>query len=238
MITGDFRKVDLHIHTPKSACYSDKSVTMEQIVDAALAKGLSAIAVTDHNTTEAIDEVKTVACQKGLGIFPGVELSTKGGHCVALFEIDTTADKLALFLESVRADPAKRGDGTALTGDSFEEVLPKIAEHGGIAIAAHIERWPSGFLETSEPRSVKKRIYASPYLSALEITIPQNKLLWNNGQVRDFPQKHACIQSSDAHLPADIGRRPVFIQMETVNLASLKLAFSDYENRIIFPGGD
>jgi PHP family Zn ribbon phosphoesterase len=239
MIRSDgFKKVDLHIHTPKSACYGDKSATMEQIVDAALAGGLAAIAVTDHNTIEAIDEIRSIAGQKGLIIIPGVELSTKGGHCVALFETDSTIAKLKEFLQKVRVDPAKPGDGTALTGDSFEEALPIIAECGGVAIAAHIERWPSGFLETSEPRSVKKNIHSSPYLSALEITIPQNKLLWNTGQVRDFPTKHACIQSSDAHRPSEIGRRPVFIQMEDINLPALTLAFSDFENKIVFPDGD
>ena len=42
---SSFRKVDLHVHTPRSMCYSDKSVTPQQIVDAAVAAGLEAIAV-------------------------------------------------------------------------------------------------------------------------------------------------------------------------------------------------
>jgi PHP family Zn ribbon phosphoesterase len=239
MIPGDtFRKVDLHIHTLKSSCYSDKSVTIEQIVDNALAKGLVAIAVTDHNTVEAVDEIRPIAAEKGLSIFPGVELSTKGGHLVALFETDSPVDKLRAFLERVKAEPAQYGNGTAIIGSTFEEALPVIAEFGGVAIAAHIERWPSGFLETNEPRSFKMRIHASHNLSALEITVRQNKLLWNNGQMRDYPKKYACIQSSDAHLPSEIGRRPVYIQMESINLASLKKAFSDFESKIMFPEGD
>ena len=72
-----FRKVDLHIHTPKSICYSDQSVTPEQIVDAALAVKLEAIAITDHNSVEAISDIRKAARQKGLVVFPGVELSTR-----------------------------------------------------------------------------------------------------------------------------------------------------------------
>ena len=55
-----FKKFDLHIHTPASKCFSDKSVTAEQIVAKAIKEGLSAIAITDHNTGEWID--------KGIGI--------------------------------------------------------------------------------------------------------------------------------------------------------------------------
>ncbi len=230
-----FRKVDLHIHTPKSMCYSDKSVTMEQIVDTALANDLEVIAITDHNTVEAINDVRRIAKKKGIFVFPGVELSAKGGHVIVLFEIDYPVEQLGDFLDYVGVGRERRGDGTVMTGDSVEEVFQKTEERGGIAVAAHIERWPSGFLETNEPRQVKMRIHSNQYLSALEITIPQNKHLWNNGQVRDFPKKYACIQGSDAHSLDEIGRRPVYIQMDGVNLAALRSAFLDYEGKIIFP---
>ncbi|MBA7677884.1 hypothetical protein ES703_86150 [subsurface metagenome] len=230
-----FRKVDLHIHTPKSLCYNDKSVTTEQIADAALATGLEVIAITDHNTVEAVGDVGQIASKKGLFVFPGVELSTKGGHVIAIFEIDSPVERLEDFLDYVGVDRGRRGDGTVMTGDGIEEVFQKIEERGGIAIAAHIERWPSGFLETNEPRRVKMRIHGNKYLSALEITVPQNKRLWNTGQVRGYPTKYACIQGSDAHALSEIGRRPVYIQMEGVSLEALRLAFLDYEAKIVFP---
>ena len=53
--------------------------------------------------------------------------------------------------------------------------------------------------------------------------------------MRDFPRKHACIQGSDAHEPDEIGRRPVYIKMEQVNLEALRSAFRNYETKIIFP---
>jgi hypothetical protein len=64
------RKVDLHIHTPRSFCYSDKTVTAGQIVEAALAKKLDAIAVTDHNTFEGVEDVNRDAKEKGLVVQP------------------------------------------------------------------------------------------------------------------------------------------------------------------------
>jgi len=230
-----FRKVDLHIHTPKSACYSDKCVTPEQVVDTALATGLEAIAITDHNTVEAIDDIRWVAREKGIFVFPGVELSAKGGHVIAIFELDTPVERLQGFLDYVGIAREGWGEADTMARGGIEQVFQRIEERGGIAIAAHIERWPSGFLETNESRRAKMKIHKSKYLSALEVTVPQSKRLWNTGQVRGYPKKYACIQGSDAHALDEIGRRPVYIQMERVGLEALRLAFLDYEARIVFP---
>ncbi len=230
-----FRKIDLHVHTPKSACFSDSSVTPEQIVDAAIAAGLEAIAITDHNSAEAIDEVRRAADGKGLIIFPGAELSTVGGHILALFALNTPLAELRDFLNYVGLDHQQWGDSIHVTSGDTESVFKKIEERGGLAIAAHIERWPSGFLETQLSRAVKMAIYDSDYLSALEITIPRNKTRWNAGAVRGYPRKRACIQGSDAHALSEIGRRPVYVRMESVSLDSLREAISDYEEAIRFP---
>lgn len=230
-----FRKIDLHVHTPKSACFSDSSVTPEQIVDAAIAVGLDAIAITDHNSAEAIDEVRRAADGKGLVIFPGAELSTVGGHILAIFSPDASLAELRNFLIYVGLDQQQWGDSIHLTSGDTEDVLKKIVERSGLAIAAHIERWPSGFLETQQPRAVKMAIYDSDYLSALEITIPRNKTRWNSGAVRGYSRKRACTQGSDAHALSEIGRRPVYIRMESVSLDSLREAIDDYEAAIRFP---
>ncbi|MBI2328195.1 MAG: PHP domain-containing protein [Chloroflexi bacterium] len=227
--------MDLHVHTPKSTCYSEPSVTPEQIVDAALASSLEVIAITDHNTVEAIDDIRQVATKKSLFVFPGIELSTKGGHVIALFELDTPVERLQDFLDYIGIAREGWGDAAIMAGNGIEEVFQKIGERRGLAIAAHIERWPSGFLETNEPRRAKMKIHSNQYLSALEVTVPQNKSLWNSGQVRDYPRKYACIQASDAHALGHIGRRPVYIQMEKVGLPGLRSAFLNYEAKIIFP---
>ncbi len=144
-------------------------------------------------------------------------------------------ERLQDFLDCVGVAREGWGDAATMASGGIEEVFQKIEERGGIAIAAHIDRWPSGFLETNEPRPVKMRIHSNKYLSALEITVPQSKDLWNAGQMGSYPRKHACIQGSDAHAPDEIGRRPVYIQMERVGLEALRSAFLDYEARIVFP---
>lgn len=231
-----FRKVDLHIHTPKSACYSDMSVTPEEIVDAALSDGLEAIAITDHNTVEGIEGVSQAAAERGLHVFPGIELSTAGGHILALFPADMLIEDLRDFLDYVGVDREGQGDAVTQTRGEIENVLWKVEERGGLAIAAHVERWPSGFLETNQPRRVKRAIHGSDHLSALEITVPQNKGAWNNGEMRGYPKRRACVQGSDAHALEDIGRRPVYIRMGNITLDALRVALCAHGTEVAFPG--
>lgn len=233
--TDKLKKLDLHIHTPKSACYGDKSVSPEAIVDAAVSAGLDAIAITDHNSFEAIEQIRKAAEKTNLIIFPGVELSLNEGHFIALFEVDQPVNQLEYFLQELQIPIEGRGNGTYLVDLGFEVVFEKIHQKGGIVIAAHIERWPSGFLESNADRSQKMKIHGSEYLNALEITISQNKDMWNKGQAKGYPKKHACIQSSDAHAPDEIGRRSVHVRMEQLTLEGLKAAFADFETCIVFP---
>lgn len=235
--TGEisYRKLDLHIHTPHSLCYSDMAVRPQQIVEAALVFGLDAIAITDHNGVEGVDGVRKAAAGEALVVFPGVELTTRSGHFLALFDIDAPVVRLRDFLDSAGISREHWGDAAEMVAVETEEVFKAVTEYGGLVIAAHIERWPSGFLETKEPRSVKMAIHASPNLSALEITVAQNRRLWEEGQMRGYPRKRACIQGSDAHSPTEVGRRPFLARIGEISLAGLKSAFASPEVAIAFP---
>lgn len=234
MTGSTYRKADFHIHTPASVCYGDKSVTPEKIIDAALDNGLEIIAITDHNTFESVDGLREIGREKGLCVFPGIELSTKSGHFIALFDIDTPVDKLEETLTMLLPDRSKRGDGTIKLYMDTTEILKQVSERGGIALAAHIERWPSGILESGESSHTKMNIMESPYLTGLEITVPGDRTDWNNGKMNNYTREYACVQSSDAHNLDEIGRRPVYISIENCNLEALKAVFSNFKDRIRF----
>lgn len=63
---------DLHVHSTAS----DGSDEPKKIVNIALSKGLSAIALTDHDTTDGIEAALAEARGTGLQLIPGVELNT------------------------------------------------------------------------------------------------------------------------------------------------------------------
>lgn len=67
------RAVDLHTHT---IC-SDGSKTPKELIDYAIEKGLSAIAITDHDTVAGLDEAIDYAKDKDITVIPGIELSTE-----------------------------------------------------------------------------------------------------------------------------------------------------------------
>lgn len=230
-----FTKADFHIHTPESKCYAEPQVTPGQLVGAAHDAGLGAIAVTDHNTAHGIDSIRRLGPERGIIVFPGIEISTTSGHVLALFDTDTPVPAIEDFLDYIGTSAAARGDGTIQARDPIEDVLRKIVERGGIAIAAHVERWPTGFLQTKESRRAKQKIHGSDHLAALEITQPQNREAWNNGMMRGFPRGHACVQGSDAHALEEIGRRPTYLKLVSADLEGLRLALIDHENRVRFP---
>lgn len=65
-------QLDLHLHTTAS----DGQLSPTEVVCKALALGLTAIAITDHDTTEGVQEALSAAQNTGLEVIPGVEIST------------------------------------------------------------------------------------------------------------------------------------------------------------------
>ena len=64
---------DLHVHTSES----DGTFTPKQLVREALERGLSAIAIVDHDTVGGISEAEAAARGEDLEIIPGIELTAQ-----------------------------------------------------------------------------------------------------------------------------------------------------------------
>ncbi|CAN5273244.1 PHP domain-containing protein [soil metagenome] len=67
--------IDLHTHSS----VSDGTETPTQLIRAAVAAGLSTVAITDHDSTAGWQEAFTAAAGTGLTVIPGMELSTNYG---------------------------------------------------------------------------------------------------------------------------------------------------------------
>lgn len=70
------KTIDLHVHS----CCSDGSFTPEELVALAQSAGLSAFALTDHDTTDGIGQALLAAEGSGLEVVPGIEFSTRWLH--------------------------------------------------------------------------------------------------------------------------------------------------------------
>jgi predicted metal-dependent phosphoesterase TrpH len=89
---------DLHIHTTAS----DGLLTPESIFKIALAKGLKGIAITDHDTIDALPECELIASNYSMDFIPGIEISSDYKkyeiHILGYF-IDYSDNKLLSFLD-------------------------------------------------------------------------------------------------------------------------------------------
>lgn len=69
-LTGG-RRIDLHAHTT----FSDGDLAPDALVRRALARGISALSITDHDSIEALPLAR-VAAGSALELIPGIEIST------------------------------------------------------------------------------------------------------------------------------------------------------------------
>lgn len=104
--------VDLHTHSNKS----DGSDPPAQLIEKAAAKGLRAVALTDHDTQEGIPEAAEAAARRGIELVPGVEISCawpEGAMHLAVLFLEPGTGPLQDALEKVRSNRSTRNAGIA-----------------------------------------------------------------------------------------------------------------------------
>jgi predicted metal-dependent phosphoesterase TrpH len=126
-------KADLHIHTTYS---NDSVITPKQLVFYAKKRGMTAVAVTDHNQ---VDGAQKIAKETDFLIIPGIEVSSMHGHIVGL-NVNTLIPR----------------------GLSADETVDRIHEAGGIAIACH----PFALMKGSVGKYVSRKFNAVEVINA------------------------------------------------------------------------
>lgn len=131
------KKIDLHIHTTAS----DGTYTPTELVDYAIKKGLSAIAITDHDTMQGIQNAIDYITTKNypLEIIPGMEISAYdykekyGVHLLAYF-VNKNSDQVKDILKNLEIDLKK-------SSSSPKEVISIVSKYGGIVSLAHPQEY-------------------------------------------------------------------------------------------------
>lgn len=137
---SEWRKWDLHFHTPASFDYQFKAATNEQIVQTMIDANVGAFAVTDHHVMDVprIKEMQALAAGR-VTIFPGIELRTELGgsslvHMIGIFpedcDIGDTWTKVSAGLRITEADVQRKGDERVYV--DFRDSAKLIRELGGI----------------------------------------------------------------------------------------------------------
>jgi predicted metal-dependent phosphoesterase TrpH len=101
--------IDLHAHSTRS----DGTFTPAELIRLAGERRLDAVALTDHDTTDGLEEAAATAAEVGLGFVPGVELSAtyEGASIhVLAYWADPFNEEFAEELRRLREDRFRRGE--------------------------------------------------------------------------------------------------------------------------------
>ncbi|MBN1813793.1 MAG: putative DNA binding domain-containing protein [Anaerolineae bacterium] len=161
----EWRRVDLHLHTPASTDFQESNASYLDILKAAEQKGLDIIAFTDHNTVagyrEMTEEIHQLELLEGLGrlrneekerlgeyrrlldkvlVLPGFEFTaTLGFHILGIFPPETDVREMEFILRQLNIPPDKLDAGSGEVGATTDVLTAYrvIDQAGGIVIAAH-----------------------------------------------------------------------------------------------------
>jgi len=194
---------DFHTHTRFSR---DSLLQEDRLIDLAIERGLTHLAVTNHNNVEGAREVARRVAERGLGhrltIIIGEEVSSADGEIVGLF-LETTVPR----------------------GLSAEETAAEIRAQGGLVSVPH----PFDPFRRSHIREAAlERLAEAGLIDALEVFNSRVTFARHNLHAAEFAARHAIpgIAASDTHTAMEVGmssnRMPAFS-----TAAELKAALPD-----------
>lgn len=202
--SSEWRRVDLHLHTPASADYKQPEASYLDILEQAEARGLDIIAFTDHNTVagyrEMVEEIHQLELLEQLGrlreeekdrlqeyqkrldkvlVLPGFEFTaTFGFHILGIFSPETEVRELEFLLRRLNIPIEKLDQGSAEVGATTDVLTTYrvIAEAGGIVIAAHANSNNGVAMRGFDFGGQTRIAYTQdPHLHVLEVTDLEKK---------------------------------------------------------------
>lgn len=207
---SEWRKWDLHFHTPSSYDYKDKSVTNQKIIDILAENKISVVAITDHHTMDIarIQELQLLGKDKGITVLPGIEFCSELGgsesiHFIGIFseksDFSTIWTKIQGKHNLTKADIECKGNERIVC--NFVDTCKTIIELGGI-ISVHagsksnsIESIKSNILVKQETKTT----LLSDYVSILEIGKPEDEKVYQEKVFPSIGFKLPIIICSDNH---------------------------------------
>jgi len=220
---------DFHNHSCLSPCGS-LDLSPQALANLAALRGVKVLALTDHNSSLNCPAFAKVCPPRGILPIFGMEATTQEEiHVLCLFtslqaSLDFSEYVYSLLMPFLN-NPDKTGDQVYVDEEdniegeveyylvnpidlSIDSIEAKVAEYGGIAIPAHVDR--PAFSMTSQLGVVVKGQWTAIECTRLPPTL--------NGQPLDT-LGYPLITSSDAHYPEHVARRPFALETSMEELA-------------------
>lgn len=183
-------RIDPHIHTLASDGVSD----VESILEAAVARGLDAIAITDHERIDAARAAQAIAAGRGMPVevIVGEEVSTRSGHLVGLW-----------LTRRIRP------------WQSLKRSIALVHEQGGLAVIAHpLPPYPLSCASERAIRALMDEPDPVYHPDALEGFNPTTARMRWSRRVPALAEELgiAVVAGSDAHAAAKVGSAATVIR--------------------------
>jgi hypothetical protein len=243
---GRWMTVDLHNHSPASFDYagfvpSAAEDSARQINES----GLSIVMFTDHGQLPERQFAEAVQKRTSALILRGVELNV---FADAFNKPAGKIDRVAFFHLLIGFDPQHEFDAdfwlqtiykdcgreervigknkVAGVPSELGKIIATVQKSNALLIPAHLHSRPDAF----RSRSIDD-IYADPrflsfvpQFSALEVTDIKTADFFDGAHAETHDLEIACIQSSDAHEPKNLGTRPTWVLMQEPTFEELRAA--------------
>ena len=203
---SEWRKWDLHFHTPSSYDYKDKSIINENIIQVLKDNNISVAAITDHHKID-IERIKQLRKLAGddLTILAGIELRSELGgsesiHFIGIFPEDSDLANIWTILQAplLKNNPKMNNDETYCDLKETAQIIRNDLK-GIVSIHAG-----------KKSNSVENITNALPYKRAQKKDIAENIDIFEIGKLEDqqdyrdivFPninQNKPLIICSDNH---------------------------------------
>ncbi|MBR5573933.1 MAG: AAA family ATPase [Paludibacteraceae bacterium] len=138
---SEWRKWDLHFHTPSSYDYKDRSVSNVEIIETLCENKISVVAITDHHLIDKsrICELQQLGKEKNITILPGIEFCSELGgseaiHFIGIFAEDADLDTIWTKIQAeCNITPGERKTkGEELICCEFKKTCNLIKKLGGL----------------------------------------------------------------------------------------------------------
>jgi hypothetical protein len=257
-------RVDLHLHSPGVESFKlppgfdlDSNEACEKLAEEYVQRmeetQIKIGAITDYNGVNKkwFELIKSKAKDKGIVIFPGVELSLKltggkyGLHLLSIFKQDVDITGLNTFLHSLDKNPQEslikeREHRDIESRLELEELISQVrVKYECLVIIPHPE-YDKGLLRTfNASQSARYLMNIKPdaieYISEEE----ENRLISTNELPSDYFKKIAILENTDPKCLEDIGTKTrdgklksTYFKLSSFTISALKIALHDPEVRV------
>ncbi len=221
-----------------------------EVALAAAAARLDGLVVCDHNAADNTTAVARAAGRLGIGVVPGMEVTTEEeAHVVAILPDPDAAGALqarvaaalpgrntaGIFGDQVIANEFAEVLGfnpyllSGATSWTVERTVREIHRVGGLAVAAHVDRERFGMI------GQLGFIPADLPLDAVEVSA---RTTFADARRRfSGPKALPIVTGSDAHAPAEVGAGVTFMRVAQVTFDEIRRALRNVDGRTVLGGG-